>query len=390
VVCHYGPMPPATDDSWDRITAWLSRHAPPLAATVNPPATEAAIAEAEAAVGTPLPADLLAWWRRADGMRWVDPHAGWLIPPHFIPHPIDRALESRRIWLDVMESCGAESEMPAGPAGSESDVWLPDWMPIGADGGGRELFVDLRDGPQRGCVMEYDKVGAAEGPPSWPSVAAMLAEIADALEHDTPIDGNRIWVDDDGTTSWDSDSYRWSMGGSAGVNFARLRERYAAFAAEAHAGGFAPPPAGAWSAEQVAAHVVRNTELLIAATEAVLATKDWARFKELQRAAAEAAEPIRYDNSDAMDPVVLDRYAADGLAALAERADRLGQRLCELAEPLNRGRPGAYVRIVDGGATIVDGPAGWLGVLNALWIRQLPLRTRQLRALRTSAGPWGE
>jgi hypothetical protein len=53
-----------------------------------------------------------------------------------------------------------------------------------------------------------------------------------------------------------------------------------------------------------------------------------------------------------------------------------------VAEPLNRGRPGAYVRIVDADATIIDGPAGWLGVLNALWIRQLPLRTRQLRALR--------
>ncbi|MBG6087291.1 hypothetical protein [Actinomadura viridis] len=78
----------------------------------------------------------------------------------------------------------------------------------------------------------------------------------------------------------------------------------------------------------------------------------------------------------------LARRAGDGLAALADQVERLGARLCDLVEPLNRGRPIAHVRIVDEGITIIDAPRGWLGVLNALWGRQLPLRSRRLRALR--------
>lgn len=397
-------MSPGVDESWDRIVNWLSRHAPPVAGAVNPPATEPALARAEAAVGTQLPADLVAWWRRAGGMRMTNPHPGALLPPGFVPCSVDDALESRRIWLEVTRGGGAEPESSSGLAGSPWDTWLPVWLPIASDGGGTDLFVDLRDGPAHGCVVEYDKVGAAGSEnwqepdvSRWPSVGAMLADVAEALEQETPIGGDRIWVSDDGTISWDSALSRWSGGGSMPVNVARLRERYATFVAEARTGGFGPPRAGSWSAEWIAAHVVRNTELLVATTEAVLAgdpaglerqraaawaAQDMARFQDLTTSAERAAAHLRYDNSDAMDPVTLDRRGASGLAALADQVEHLGARLCDMVEPLNRGRPSAHVRVVDGGTTIVDERQGWLGVLNSLWQRQLPLRTRQLRALR--------
>jgi hypothetical protein len=231
----------------------------------------------------------------------------------------------------------------------------------------------------------------------WDGVAEMLAEVANALVHEFPIDGYRIWVDDDGTIWWDRDADRWVHLGPGGVDFARLHEQYAVFVAEVRAGGFGPPSAGSWAAEWIAAHVARNTELLIATTQAVLAddpvgrerrrheartTQDWSRFREVRASAERAAEGIRYDNADAMDPATLDRYARDGLAALADRISQLGARLCDLAEPLNQGRPLAHVRIVDAGATVVNRQENWLKVLNALRTRQLPLRTRQLRALR--------
>jgi cell wall assembly regulator SMI1 len=385
------------DESWNRIVNWLDRHAPQVAAGINPPATESALEQAEAAMLSPLPADLVAWWRHADGMRGTVR----LLPPGFVPYSVERALEARRIWLSVG---GEESELPPGRAGSPCDVWLPVWMPIAGDGCGADLFVDLREGPAYGCVMEYDKVAAAgyEDPSGgdvalWPSVAAMLADVAGALEHEVPVGGLRIWVDDDGTISWDDDASRWSDGGAVRVDVASLRERYAAFAAEVRAGRFDPPPAGSWPAEWIAAHVARNTELLIATTEAVLAVDPVGR--EQQRAAAWAAQDlsrlhqlwadeqravagIRYDNSDAMDPETLARHATSGLAALAVQIEQLGARLCDLIEPLNRGRPSAHVRIVDAGTTVVDSSKSWLGMLNALSTRQLPLRTRQLRALR--------
>ncbi|WUI00568.1 RNA polymerase sigma factor [Spirillospora sp. NBC_00431] len=172
------------------------------------------------------------------------------------------------------------------------------------------------------------------------------------------------------------------------MNVARLRAGYAAFVAEARAGGFGPPQDGSWPAEWIAAHVARKTELVIATTRAVLAddpvgreeqqaaagaSQGWTRFRELTASAERAAADIRYDNSDAMDPATLDRYAASGLATFAGRVERLAARLGDLVEPLNRGRPTAHVRIVDAGTTIVDAREGWLGVLNALWTRQLPL-----------------
>lgn len=398
-------MPPTVDESWDRIVGWLGRHAPRIAAAINPPATESALAQAEATLRLPLPADLMAWWRRANGMRWTNPLPGALVPPGFVPYSIEDALKSRRMWLDVMRAYDEQSELPPGPAGSPCDVWLPVWMPIAADGCGAELFVDLRGGPTRGCVMEYDKVGAAGYEDAttstdvsmWPSVASMLAEVADALEHEALVRGVRIWADDNGGISWDTDASRWVSWDRGAVDFAMLRERYAAFVAEARSGNFGPARSGSrpvsWSAEWIAAHVARNTELLIDATRRILAVdpvgreqrraaawaaQDLARFKEL----ATPGPDTHYDNSDSMDPATLDRYAASGLVALAERISQLGARLCDVAEPLNRARPTAHVRVIDAGSTVVDENQSWVGVLNALSERQLPRRTRQLRALR--------
>jgi cell wall assembly regulator SMI1 len=365
-------MLPAGNESWDVIVDWLGQHSPPELTLIRPPAAEDDIRDAARIVGTALPDDLVAWWRRADGQAGK----GNLLPPFYSPYSVRTALDRRDVWMTawngVMEQASGEqfaaqlAQEDRAPAGSPcKGAWLPRWLPIAGDGGGNDLFVDLRPGPAHGCVRQFLRDDGAGDAAWWGGVAAMLAEVAAALTHEVPVRGHRIWVDGDGTIAWDRDVSRWAAGGSALVNVARLRERYAAFVAEVRAGGFTPPPAGQWSAEWIAAHVARNTELLIATTRAVL----------------EDNPAGRYDNSDAMDPATLDRYADSGLAALADRISRLGARLCDLVEPLNRGRPTAHVRIIDTGITIVDGRQGWLGVLNALSIRQLPLRTRQLGAL---------
>jgi hypothetical protein len=76
------------------------------------------------------------------------------------------------------------------------------WLPIADDGGGGYLFADLRHGPSHGCVMQWDKCEAATLKPQWPSVTTMLAEIADALQHKTDIDGCQPEAHDDGTLDW--------------------------------------------------------------------------------------------------------------------------------------------------------------------------------------------
>jgi cell wall assembly regulator SMI1 len=392
--------PPNVDESWNVIVDWLGRHSPPELALIRPPAAEGDLRSVEERVGTALPDDLVAWWRRADGLA----RKGGLLPPFYSPYPVRAALRSRDVWMTAWNAVMEEStpgqfaaylaQENEAPAGSPcKGAWLPRWLPIAGDGGGNDLFVDLRPGPARGCVRQFLRDDGAGDTAWWSSVSAMLSEVADALTRETPIRGSRIWVEDDGAISWDTDRSRWSGGGSTPVNVARLRERYAMFVEEARAGGFNSRHAAA----RIAAHVVRNTELLITTTQAVLAddpagreqqrsaawaAKDWTRFREVTASAEQAAANIRYDNSDAMDPATLDRYAANGPAALADRIEQLGTQLCDLVAPLNQGRPAAHVRIVEDGVTILDERQGWLGVLNALWVRQLPLRTRQLRALR--------
>ena len=361
-------MPRSVGESWDSIVDWLDRNSPPVAALIRPPAAEQDIRAAERSVGTALPDDLVAWWRRADGLD----NLGSLLPPSFSPYPVREALESRDIWLKIRNEEQWSPDLAAyiaqedsAPAGSPCrGVWLPRWLPIAREGGGDDLFVDLRPGPAHGCVRVFRHDDDAVDEALWSGVAPMLAEIADALRHGTAIRGDQVWVEDDGEFTWESDADRWVSWGSRSVDVARLRDGYASLVAALRAGTFGPPPAGSWSAEWIAAHVVRNTELLIATTE---------------RASAAGAE---YDNSDAMDPATIERYAASGLAALADQISRLGARLCDLAEPLNQVRPVVRIHIVDSGRTIVAREVGWLGVLNALWVRQLSLCSRQLHALR--------
>ncbi|WP_215547171.1 SMI1/KNR4 family protein [Amycolatopsis sp. CA-230715] len=199
---------PDVAGSWDRIRRWLATGAPGVLARIRPPAEEADLDRVAEALGVPLPEDLLAWWRLADGVADAYPHPGHLLPPWFDPYPVSRALDSRSSWIRVWHKPAPEhdharmtrelgawlgtpeptveervAEFMAQPAGTPCDaMYLPVWLPIAGDNGGADLFVDLREGPLRGCVMRFDKVGTAVLEPDWPSLAAMLADVADGLE----------------------------------------------------------------------------------------------------------------------------------------------------------------------------------------------------------------
>src|ERR1043165_7894531 len=86
---HNVPMLSSVDASWDVILRWLELYAPAVAAEVRPPASAADIQAAAETGGRALPQDLVAWWRRADGVPGM-----WLLPPFFAPYSIEQALES--------------------------------------------------------------------------------------------------------------------------------------------------------------------------------------------------------------------------------------------------------------------------------------------------------
>jgi len=55
---------------------------------------------------------------------------------------------------------------------------------------GNCLFVDLRRGPQHGCVTEWDEVDAAYGGPRWLSLDAMFVELLAALRSGDEFEGH--------------------------------------------------------------------------------------------------------------------------------------------------------------------------------------------------------
>ncbi|MEV4702386.1 SMI1/KNR4 family protein [Actinoplanes sp. NPDC049316] len=170
---------------WQRLSEWLHTHAPSTAQRLNPPAGEHLLQAYEAELGYALPSDLRDFWLQVDGM---DLDGGWppgyLIPPLYPPFSVAKSRNYRRMRLQVAGEHADDGElaaMSADPAGTTDSMplWLPEWIPPAGEADG--MFVDCRGGAMHGCVMEYFKYDGADGP-VWPSVAAMLTDIADRLD----------------------------------------------------------------------------------------------------------------------------------------------------------------------------------------------------------------
>ena len=170
---------------WRTIVEWLHGHAPATAAGIRPPAADWALSEVVAAVGKPLPADLQRWWRLTDGMTRgvLNP----LIPPIFTPLPLADGLNIRQFSLSLEEELanedldGDEVDESYQVAGAPCYGFHRLFVPIAEDHCGETMFVDLRDGPQHGCIGVWDPESAWDDGVSWEGVADMLTDIRDAL-----------------------------------------------------------------------------------------------------------------------------------------------------------------------------------------------------------------
>jgi cell wall assembly regulator SMI1 len=167
------------EESWTRIVAWLHGSARATAAGLGS-CDPFDRAEVERVLGRTLPDDLADWWRLAGDASGAER----LIPMEHTPLAVTAALDVRRERLDQHLRRG--ESIVDGEAGEPSRGFQSAFIPIASDGHGRHLFVDLRGGPLYGCVGEWDDVGSFVDVVSWPSVAEMLSDIADALVHGVP------------------------------------------------------------------------------------------------------------------------------------------------------------------------------------------------------------
>ncbi|MEV6007811.1 SMI1/KNR4 family protein [Streptomyces sp. NPDC051976] len=163
--------------TWSRIHRVLQEHAPVTAASLRPPATTAAVAEAERAMMLEVPADVGEWLLLVDGAVPAS-GAGVLLPPLFVPVGLQRMVELRRMKLEIYG--GQDGEQ--GFAGESRQEFSSAFFPVGDDTTGDLLVVDTRPGGAQGCVMSWSKSEGIYGAPIWANTGQMWEDVADALE----------------------------------------------------------------------------------------------------------------------------------------------------------------------------------------------------------------
>jgi cell wall assembly regulator SMI1 len=178
------------EGAWARIHAWLAANAPVVLESLQPPATDEQLRDAEESMGVVLPADVRACYRVHDGQRpvpmllrdWPDRQD----VPRFLYGQqwlsLDRMVEHWRIKKGLLEE-GAFGHpgQPRGPI--RPDWWHPKWVPLTADRLGYMNCLDLApaEGGRVGQVIYWCHDDPSRGVVA-PELTDWLAQFADALE----------------------------------------------------------------------------------------------------------------------------------------------------------------------------------------------------------------
>ncbi|SFD62368.1 Cell wall assembly regulator SMI1 [Actinopolyspora alba] len=184
---------------WTKITLWLAEYAPTTASELKQALPPPDMAAFESEFELTLPQQLKEWWSCCGGTE-----SGSLtdvLPPFYTPYGASGAW---RVWCEFRETWAAKWHRPACDyyAGSAGSSFHPAWIPIAGDGFADELVVDLRPGPLRGCVLEWEQEMSRVGPPLWADLASMLADVHRALTEGGSAGYSRPTVTEDGRLDW--------------------------------------------------------------------------------------------------------------------------------------------------------------------------------------------
>lgn len=188
-------------DAWAVVTGWIHGHAPvTYAALALDRADPDAYREVEHGLGLVLTDDLREWFG-LHGVR-TRSHDVEVFPGHVVTAPgeaVAQALMMRGVWMEAWAGTGADH----GQAGDVAAGWHDLLVPFAEDLCGDSLVADLRAGPLRGRIHHYDKVETdMPGLPSWPSITALVRDVARGLHLDLPVDGHRPVIER-GRVRWD-------------------------------------------------------------------------------------------------------------------------------------------------------------------------------------------
>ena len=163
-------MPPdaAVAHAWNDLLATAAQAGYAVDELVRPPASAQQVAEAEAAIGRPLPADLAALYQISDGqVNWVEligdgvparPQGRWvasLFGAGWTFNDLARLRAEYQAWADIRaqytpdeladdfdDMVEVRGDDPVKPLYTSAD-----WIPFATDGGGNSLAADLDPEP---------------------------------------------------------------------------------------------------------------------------------------------------------------------------------------------------------------------------------------------------
>ncbi|MFH9958487.1 SMI1/KNR4 family protein [Streptomyces roseolus] len=163
-------------DAWDRVIAWLRRHAPASHAALGPGATAAAVDALEEDLGIRIPPVLRALWSLTAGDDGVDgagclPGNQALMPLHAVAGFYRRQMAAQ-VHQDTLNARRPEDDRVT--------VWAAVWIPVASHGPADRtsgLYLDASTG-YLGRWSRYN-----EGPDDeLDTLTTYLEDVADMLE----------------------------------------------------------------------------------------------------------------------------------------------------------------------------------------------------------------
>src|SRR5688572_27897166 len=117
---------------WNRIEKWLDANAPEVLRGLNPPATRAQIADAEAELGVSFPEEVVDTFLIHNGQASDTP---WLLDGwEFMS--LERIVDEWKIWKGLLDSLDFEGINSESDGHTVTDWWNARWIPLTYDGSG--------------------------------------------------------------------------------------------------------------------------------------------------------------------------------------------------------------------------------------------------------------
>jgi cell wall assembly regulator SMI1 len=170
---------------WNRILVWLRSNAPGSLESINRPATNIQITDAQSKLGVQFPPDVIAFYRLFDGAPGIGvfPSDDSFSMMAFSPMPLAQMLEDWQIQKELVEMGDFADLNPEPIDRLTKDWWNIRWIPFADNGGGDHFCFDLAPG-KNGIIGQIISHSHETGPRGvlGDSLTDFLVNLANRLE----------------------------------------------------------------------------------------------------------------------------------------------------------------------------------------------------------------